>query len=524
MAARVPVDRASPADLMQLATDVGPAPMHVGAVLILGTGPGFNVAEAQRLLGERIRAVPRLRQRLRRAPPGCGRPFWADDPAFDLRHHVRQRPARHPAMSGPCWTVAAAVTGEPLPRSRPLWSATFVTGLADGGTGLVIVMNHVLADGIGGLAVLARLVDEIPGLPPGHPEAARFPVPAPGARTLAADAWAGRARRLTHPAGSVRTIRQGLAELGGTRPPRRLPPTSLNRPTGPQRRLDVVAADLAAVRDLGHAHGGTVNDVILAAIAGALRALLASRGEQLDLVTASVPVSARQVATGGQLGNQVGVMPVALPTGGDLAARVTRIAAITRERKTAARGTLSGGPGTAVPAAGPHRAAPLVRQPPAADPHRRHQPARPGRAAHLRRCPGTGGDPHPEYDRQRDRHLRRAVLRRDAADHRPVRSRPDAGRGRADRRPAPRTRQRGPLTGAADGELPRRPGLPGDCPGRRNEPLTCGVITSPSLSNMPGELRRWQGRINGFRGLHLTGATQVSRAPGSARQTGSYGP
>ena len=339
MAARVPVDRASPADLMQLATDVGPAPMHVGAVLILGTGPGFNVAEARRLLGERIRAVPRLRQRLRRAPPGCGRPFWADDPAFDLRHHVRQLPCPPPGDERALLAVAAAVTGEPLPRSRPLWSAAFVTGLADGSTGLVIVMNHVLADGIGGLAVLARLVDESPGPPPGHPERGRFPVPAPGARTLAADAWAARARRLAHPASSVRTIRQGLAELGGTRPPRRLPATSLNRPTGPQRRLDVVAADLAAVRDLGHAHGGTVNDVILAAIAGALRAVLASRGEELDLVTASVPVSARRAATGGELGNQVGVMPVALPAGGGLAARVTRIAAITRERKRAARGS-----------------------------------------------------------------------------------------------------------------------------------------------------------------------------------------
>jgi diacylglycerol O-acyltransferase len=80
-------------------------------------------------------------------------------------------------------------------------------------------MNHVLADGVGGLAVLARLVDESPGLPPGHPERARFPVPAPGVRTLAADAWAGRARRLTHPASSVRTIRHGVAELGGARPP-----------------------------------------------------------------------------------------------------------------------------------------------------------------------------------------------------------------------------------------------------------------------------------------------------------------
>src|ERR1700722_19506743 len=335
----VPVDRASPADLMQLATDVGPAPMHVGAVLILGTGPGFSVQEAQQLLGERVRDVPRLRQRLRRAPPGCGRPFWADDPAFDLRHHVRQLPCPPPCDERALLDVAAAVTGEPLLRSRPLWSATFVTGLADRGTGLVIVMNHVLADGIGGLAVLARLVDGIAGLRPGNPERARFPVPAPRARALAADAWAGGARSLTHLGRSSRTIRQGLAELGGARPPRRLPATSLNRPTGSQRRLDVVAADLAAIRDLGHAHGGTVNDVILAVIAGALRALLASRGEELDLVTASVPVSARQAATSGQLGNQVGVMPMALPAGGDLAARVTRIAAITRGRKTAARGT-----------------------------------------------------------------------------------------------------------------------------------------------------------------------------------------
>ncbi len=187
-AARVPVDRASPADLMQLATDVGPAPMNVGTVLVLGTGPGFSGREAELLLGERARAVPRLRQRLRRAPPGCGRPFWADDPAFDLRHHVRRLPCPPPGDERALLEAAAVVALAPLPRSRPLWSATFVTGLAGGGTGLVIVMNHGLADGVGGLAVLATLADEAPGLPPGNPELARFPVPAPGAHTLAADA------------------------------------------------------------------------------------------------------------------------------------------------------------------------------------------------------------------------------------------------------------------------------------------------------------------------------------------------
>ena len=151
----------------------------------------------------------------------------------------------------------------------------------------------------------------------------------------------GRSAWLTCPTGA-RTIRQGLAELGGARPPRRLRPTSLNRPTGPRRRLDVIAADLAVIRDLGHACGGTVNDVVLAAVAGALRALLASRGEMLDLVTISVPVSARQSDSAAALGNQVGAMLVTLRTDGGLADRVARAAAVTSDRKRVARGTSIG--------------------------------------------------------------------------------------------------------------------------------------------------------------------------------------
>lgn len=333
------VDRASPADLMQLATDVGPAPMNVGAVLVLEPRPGVTVAEAERLLTERIEAVPRLRQRLRRAPPGCGRPYWADDAEFDRRHHVRRRDCPQPGDQRALLGLAAGVLTEPLPWSRPLWTATFVTGLADGSTGLILVMNHVLADGVGGLAVLGRLADEMSG-PAASDRAARsFPVPPPRARALAADAWAGRAHGLSHPAGTMRTIREGIAELGGAGQSRRLPRTSLNRPVGPHRRFDVVAADLSAVRDFAHARGGTVSDMVAAAAAGGLCSLLASRGERLDLVTISMPVSARQVTSAAQLGNQVGVMPVTLPATGDLSARVPLVAAITRERKQAARST-----------------------------------------------------------------------------------------------------------------------------------------------------------------------------------------
>jgi len=388
------VDRVSPADLMQLAADVGPAPMQVGAVLVLGTGPGFSVEQARRLLGERIAAVPRLRQRLYQAPPGCGRPFWADDPAFDLCRHVRQVPCPAPGDERALLDVAAAVIGQPLPRSRPSWSAVFVTGLADGGTGLVVVMNHVLADGIGGLAVLASLVDEGPALPPAGAAAVPFPAPVPGAGALAADAWAGRVRRLAHPAGSVRTIGQGLAELGGARPPRRLPRTSLNRPTGPRRRLDVLTADLAAVRGLGHDHGGTVNDVILAAVTGVLRALLAGRGEQLDSVTVSVPVSARQACrqhTARQPGRGDAGGPARRRQPGRPDHPDRRDHPAAQDRRQTHLGSAAR---AAVPAAGPHRAAALVHQPPAAGAHLRHQPARAGAAAHLRRRPAARGHPN----------------------------------------------------------------------------------------------------------------------------------
>jgi diacylglycerol O-acyltransferase / wax synthase len=349
MAVPFSVERASAADLMQAATRDGGAAGHIGAVLVLDAAPGFGVEQARRVLGERIGMVPRLRQRLHRAPPGCGRPYWADDPAFDVDAHVRQVRCPPPGDERALLDLAAAQLGVPMPRSRPLWSATFATGLADGRTGLLVVMDHVLADGIAGMAVLGALVDQATGT--ARTPSSRFPVPEPRPPELAADAWRGRLGLLGRPgrpgrlkpgsprrARGLRRIREGIAELGGARSTYRRPVTSLNQPVGPRRRLDAVAVDLAAVRDLGHAHGGTVNDVLLAAVAGALRTLLAGRGEQLGEVSIVVPVAARTTVSEDELGNQIGIMPVTVPAAGDLAVRVTRTARITRERKSHARG------------------------------------------------------------------------------------------------------------------------------------------------------------------------------------------
>ena len=336
------MDRLSAADVMQLITDVGPAPMQIGACLLLDAGPGFDAGAVRRCLTTRIPAVPRLRQRLVRTPPGCGRAVWLDDPAFDVRHHVYERRCPAPGDEDALLALAADVVTTRLPLSRPPWRAVLVTGLTGHAAALILVLHHVLADGIGGLAVLADLTDGDPAGPgrpagwggPELPGAHRggFPAPAPSRRALAADAWAGRLRGLRGLPGAMSTVRRSAAELG-IRSPARAARCSLNQPTGPHRRIAVVTTGLGEVKALAHAHGGTVNDVILAVVTGAAGRLLASRGEALPTLVVSVPVSARTSASAGHLGNEAGVMPVALPTGGDLASRLDRTAAITRARK-----------------------------------------------------------------------------------------------------------------------------------------------------------------------------------------------
>ena len=326
------IERASPIDMMELASDVGPVPGQVGAVLVFAPGAPLAARDVQDALADRIRGVPRLRQRLVSTPPGCGRPVWVDGPECDITHQVRHVRSTPPGDEAALLRAAADAVTRPLPPDQPRWSATLVTGLAGDRGALIVVFHHVLADGMGGLAVLANLVDGAPG-----PAASAFPRPTPSWRQLAQDAAAGRLRALAHAGGVPARLRDARAELRPAKTPR-APRCSLNRPVGTRRRFEVVRADLARVRSVGHAHGGTVNDVVLAAVSGALSALLAHRGEAVDHVVVSIPVSGRAEASVAQLGNQVGVIPVRLPTTGGPLDRLGTIAEATRAHKTATRG------------------------------------------------------------------------------------------------------------------------------------------------------------------------------------------
>ena len=347
------IERATPADRAFLAMDSGEVPEQFGVILLFDQPGGLDLARVRQLMAERVPAVPRLRQRLIRAPFGCGGPVWVDDPRFDIRRHVRAMACGEPGDEPALLDTALYVIAAPLPRTAPLWSAALVTGLADGRVALVLVLHHVLADGLGGLAVLANLVDS-----PAHPPGARFPRPAPAAARLAQDAFASRWRGLRHGRQSWRLLRASMGAGGGLRPPRAAPCSLIQR-TGPRRHLTVVRAEAAALQAAAHRHGATTNDAVLTAVAGALHRVLMARGEFLGSLVMTVPVSGRRSGVGAvqgdgapvqgdgapaqgdgapALGNMVSPMLVPVPAAGDVVRRLEQSAARIRARKAAATG------------------------------------------------------------------------------------------------------------------------------------------------------------------------------------------
>jgi diacylglycerol O-acyltransferase / wax synthase len=306
------VDRPGAADLGQLVVDVGSVPNQIGAVLTLEGSDDGDTADLASVIATRLSALPRLRQRLITAPPGGGPAAWVEDPTFDVTQHVRVVHCPAPGDEPALLALAADRVTTALPDTSPKWRVTVVTGLAGGRVGVVVVFHHVLADGIGGLAVLTRLVDG--GV--AEPVPVAVPRVAPSTRRRPG-------------------LRSVLAELG-TRPTFAAK-CSLNRPTGPRREIAVVRAELAALKDLAHAHGdATVNDVLLAAVGGALGTLLERRGEHVERLVATVMVAAGRA--GSSAGNQAGIAPTALPTGGTLTERLPAITARTRPRTQGRRG------------------------------------------------------------------------------------------------------------------------------------------------------------------------------------------
>jgi diacylglycerol O-acyltransferase / wax synthase len=316
-------DRLTGLDASFLHLERAGAHMHVASVSIFA-GEAPTHEEFREHIASRLHLVPRFRQKLRFVPLDQGRPVWVDDPHLNLDYHVRQTALPAPGSDEQLRNLAARIFSQQLDRSKPLWELWLVEGLSGDRFAIIGKSHHALVDGVSGVDITTVLFDLDPE-PQGRPDKAPpwLARPEPTDFQLFTQALK---ERLTSPKEAYRGMRAAL------RGPRKVlkglgatskmvsagmaaPTTVFNVEIGPHRRFAMVQADLADLKRVKDAHGGTVNDVILSVVAGALGKYLRARGHDTDALElrAMVPVSVRTSEEHGALGNRISAMMAPLP-------------------------------------------------------------------------------------------------------------------------------------------------------------------------------------------------------------------
>ena len=322
------LDRLTSIDASFLHQEGESSHMHIGGVLIFeGPPPAFD--DFLNHIRGRLHLVPRYRQRLATPPLETGRPLWVDDPTFNLEYHVRHTALPEPGTERQLFLLASRIASQQLDRSKPLWENWLVEGLEGDRFALISKTHHSLVDGVSGVDLATVLFDLEPNpATPGEDLAPWRPQPEPSQAQLVAAGVRGMVNQTvslasravsaaTRPATTLNVIRdaaEGIGEIAwaGLNP---APQTPLNVEIGPHRRFTVVRQQLADYKEVKNALGGTVNDVVLSVVSGALASWLHSRGvrtEGLEM-RALVPVSVRTQDQRGTLGNQLTVMRGPLP-------------------------------------------------------------------------------------------------------------------------------------------------------------------------------------------------------------------
>ncbi len=324
-------DRLSALDTSFLYLEEPTTPMHVGGLAIFQSPQdGFDSGRIVELVEQRLGLVPRYRQIVRSVPGHLANPVWVDDPDFDIDFHVRRSGLPKPGSDAQLLELVGRLMSRPLDRHRPLWELYVVDGLSDDRFAVISKTHHAMVDGIGALDIGQVILDVTP-VPRESFTEAWAPVPEPNSVQLIADAVG---EYLQRPSTVVDSVRGGIADfrhtanrvidaVGGLAAAARMaarqaPDSPLNAVIGAQRRFGIARTSLDDYKHVRKAHGGTVNDVVLATVAGALREWLLYRGEPViasTSVRAMVPVSVRTADQTASPGNEVSSYFVDLPVG-----------------------------------------------------------------------------------------------------------------------------------------------------------------------------------------------------------------
>jgi diacylglycerol O-acyltransferase / wax synthase len=325
-------------DAAFLALETANATGHVGGISVLdpADAPGpLNLTRLTEHVAQRIGLVPVLRRKLLNVPLGLDQPYWVDDPDFDIEYHVREIALPRPGSDAQLTEQVSRLHARPLDRSRPLWEIYLITGLARRRMALYTKIHHSAIDGASGAELLTILLDlspdgrELPTAAPFRPE------PPPGPLALARIAAARLAWR---PVQAVRASNElarllpslapaasalvggllGLDRGDGTVIPSsagRAPVTPFNKPITAHRRIALRSVDLGTVKTVKNAFGVSVNDVVMAMCAGALRRWLTDHQTlPRAALVAMIPVSVRDPGSRQAMGNRVSAMLATLPT------------------------------------------------------------------------------------------------------------------------------------------------------------------------------------------------------------------
>ena len=322
------LDRLTAIDASFLAQEHASSHMHVGALAVF-EGPAPAYEDLLDHIRSRLHLVPRYRQKLAFPPIEMGMPLWIDDPSFNLEYHIRHTALPDPGSEEQLLLLTARIFSQRLDRSKPLWELWLVEGLEGGRFALISKTHHSMVDGVSGVDLATVLFDLSPVPQPlehdsgawvPHREPSGAELVAAGVRGIVRSGFklaGGAVNSLRHPERTIDSAREAVEGVGeivwaGLNP---APENPLNTEIGPHRRVVGVRMRLADFKLVKNTFGGTVNDVVLTVVSGALREFLHARGVRTEGLErrALVPVSIRPKGAEAELGNQIAAMRGPLP-------------------------------------------------------------------------------------------------------------------------------------------------------------------------------------------------------------------